>query len=41
MIGFENLKGKTLTKIMGEVGDEEMFFYTDKGEIFVLYHEQD
>ena len=41
MIEFENLKGKTLTKITGKIGDEEMVFETNEGEKFALYYEHD
>jgi len=38
---FEDLLGKTLSKIIGGVGDAEMFFETETGELFKLFHEQD
>jgi len=38
---FEDLKGKTLTRIDGGIGDEEMIFTTSDGERFSLYYEQD
>ena len=38
---FEELKGKTLTKIIGGVGDEEMVFITKEGNEYKLYHPQD
>lgn len=41
MLEFEVLKGKTLVKIEGGVGDDSMKFTTSDGEAFELYHEQD
>jgi hypothetical protein len=38
---FEDLKGKTLVKIEGAVGDEQMAFTTADGERATLYYEQD
>jgi len=38
---FKSLKGKTLSKITGEVGKEEILFITDKAEKYKLYHNQD
>ncbi len=38
---FEILKGKTLTEIWGDIGDDEMFFRTTEGETYKLYHNQD
>lgn len=38
---FKDLKGKTLTSIIGKVGDDEMTFETDSEERYRLYHEQD
>lgn len=38
---FEDLKGKTLVKIKGGVGDEEMVFTTTDGAGATLYHDQD
>jgi hypothetical protein len=38
---FEDLKGKTLSEIIGGIGDEEMFFVTDDGHRCALYYEQD
>jgi len=37
---FEDLKGKTLTKVE-RVEDEELIFHTTEGEIYNLYHSQD
>ena len=41
MCKFEDLKGKTLSKITGSVGDEEMVFETVDGEKYALYYEHD
>ena len=38
---FEDLKGKTLSKIIGKTGDDEMLFVTTEGEVYRLYHRQD
>ena len=38
---FEELKGKTLVKIDGKIGDDEMVFTTDSGSKYKLYHAQD
>lgn len=38
---FGELKGKTLTKIDGVIGDNEMIFETSTGKVYKLYHEQD
>ena len=38
---FEDMKGKTITKIIGKVGDGEMRFVADNDREFVLYHEQE
>jgi hypothetical protein len=38
---FNQLKGKTLKSIAGNVGDEEMIFETDEGKKFKLCHFQD
>jgi len=38
---FEDLKGKTLSGIVGGVGDEEMVFTTTDGEKVALYYEHD
>jgi hypothetical protein len=38
---FEDLKGKTLTEIIGGVGDEEMIFVTPDGKRGALYYEDD
>jgi len=40
-MNFEELKGKTLIKITGVVGDEEMVFVCTDGSVYKLYHEQD
>lgn len=37
---FENLVGKTFTRIDGSRSDELVFYDTD-GEIYVMYHQQD
>lgn len=37
---FENLIGKTIISISGDVGDDEMIFKTNDG-IYKLYHEQE
>jgi hypothetical protein len=41
MLKFEDLKGKTLTEIQGNTGDEEMTFITTDGMKFVLYYQED
>ena len=41
MLIFEELQGKVLTEIIGEIGDYEMFFSTTDGEIFVLYNDDE
>ncbi len=38
---FESLKGRSLTKVTGAVGDDHMFFHCDDGRTFKLYHTQD
>ena len=38
---FEELNGKILAKIDGEVGDDRMIFYTDTGEQYELYYDPD
>jgi len=38
---FEELKGKTLIKIEGNVGNKEMFFTTSEDDRYKLYHSQD
>ncbi len=40
MINFEELKGKTLSKIENR-DNEELIFTLDNGEEYVLYHRQD
>ena len=35
------LKGKTLTKIDGDKDSDELYFHTDSGECYKMYHEQD
>lgn len=38
---FENLKGKTIMSISGDIGDEEIVFKIDDGSEYKLYHCQD
>jgi len=38
---FKELEGKTLVRVEGGVGDEEMIFVTIEGERYKLYHNQD
>lgn len=38
---FSELKGVTLIRIDGSVGDEEMKFVTNDGQNFLMYHDQD
>lgn len=38
---FEDLKGKTLVRIEGKVGDSEIVFTTDSGDRYKLFHNQD
>ncbi len=40
-IGFEELKGKTIVNIKGEIGDDEMRFICSDQSEYVLYHESD
>lgn len=40
-VSFDILKDRTLTKITGKVGDDEMIFETDDGRKFKMYHSQD
>ena len=38
-MSFSDLKGKTLTKITGDKGDEQMYFTTSEGEMYrLIYH---
>ena len=41
MAEFEDLKGKTLKKITGKIGDREMIFETVDGGKYALYYEED
>lgn len=42
MMGIERLIGETLTEIKGlEKGSESVSFYTEKGDIYGMYHSQD
>lgn len=38
---FKDLIGKTLTRIDGKVGDDEIVFHCADGSAFKLYHDQD
>ena len=38
---FKSLEGKTLTEIIGAIGDDKMIFVTDEGEKYKLFHELD
>ena len=38
---FSELLGKTLTKVDGGVGDDEIVFTTAEGDQYRLYHYQD
>ena len=38
---FSELIGKTLIKINGGVGDDEMVFIADDGHTYKMYHYQD
>lgn len=40
-VDFEDLVGKTLTKVIGDVTDDSIEFYCDDGTIYYMYHEQD
>lgn len=40
-VPFKELKGKTIKKITGEVGDREMYFETIEGEKYRLIYHQD
>jgi hypothetical protein len=37
---FEDLIGKTITTITGNIGDHKMIFVTAEGEKAMLYHDQ-
>ena len=39
LVSLSELKGKILTKI--EVSHDEVRFYAETGEIYLMYHEQD
>lgn len=41
MTVFSDLVGKTIAKVTGAVGDEEVTFLTAEGETYRLYHCQD
>ena len=41
MAEFKELLGKTLVKITGGVGDEEMIFEVNDGSAYKLFHSQD
>lgn len=38
---FEDLKGKTLGRINGKIGDEQMDFFTNDGLQYRLYYDHD
>jgi hypothetical protein len=38
---FSELLGKTLTKIEGKKGGEEIVFFTSDGQVYRLWHEED
>lgn len=38
---FSSMKGKIISSIVGEIGDEEMIFTTNNGEKLILYYEHD
>jgi len=38
---FKDMKGKTITIIIGKIGDMEMRFITDNDREFLLYHDQE
>ena len=38
---FEDLRGKILEEIIGGVGVDEMYFITQDGEKYKMYHSQD
>lgn len=40
-MNFEDLVGKTLTKITGNIGSEQIRFETSDGREYVMYHDQD
>lgn len=40
-IVFKDLKGMVFKSVVGKVGDGEIFFTTQKGRKFRLYHDQD
>lgn len=40
-MGIEVLAGKTLSRILGEHGDDEIVFYTEDGKTYALMHVQD
>lgn len=41
MAKFSDLLGKTLVMVHGGKGDEEIRFWTDAGEEYLMYHERD
>lgn len=41
MAEFSDLLGKVLTEISVSDNEEEITFYTDSGEVYLMYHEQD
>jgi hypothetical protein len=38
---FESMKGKTISSIIGSVGDEQMKFTMNNGEIYTLFYDHD
>jgi hypothetical protein len=41
IVEFDDLVGKTLTKVEGAVGDDRMTFTCDDGTSYVMFHLQD
>ena len=41
MTEFKELTGKTLTAIVGGIGDDEMVFHTNIGNKYELFHYKD
>jgi hypothetical protein len=39
-VNFEDLVGETLTKIVNE-NNAELYFHTESGKVFKMYHQQD
>ena len=40
-VNISEFVGKTFIKIEGGKQDEELKFYTDDGDVYIMYHDQD